>query len=158
MRYIIMRLNTQEFLQKTCFNLVFFFNCWVLQDFSTKLVSSHLLKGAHSAKCLSSAIFRWENYLLKKKLKSVTVKERKPPQMTEMLSSRSRHCCSRSCHNIQQCWGMYGRAGSVWAPSGEAPGMWPGWTDPQTLCSGHWKGRRSYIQMFCSDFTVWRSL
>lgn len=67
-------------------------------------------------------------------VRSVSVKGRKPGQTSPSLSLR---CCSRSCRSTRPCRGTCGRWDSAWAPSGEAPGTLPGWTNPQTLCSGH---------------------
>jgi len=59
------------------------------------------------------------------------------------------HCMNcRSCRNTRPCRGTYGCLGSVWAPRHGVPGMMPGWTNPQTLCNGHWKMRERGIIFF----------
>lgn len=80
--------------------------------------------------------------------------------------SLSLHCCSRSCRSIRPCRGTCGCWDLAWAPSGEAPGTLPDWTDPQTLCSGHWRGEKvlnmklMYSQYNCASVTnctLWRT-
>lgn len=98
-------------------------------------VSLHILMATYSPthlslKCFSSAkdLLLWGRLQWKKGSQDWD---------WETRPSLSLHCCSRSCRSTRPCRGTCERLDLAWAPSGGAPGTLPGWTDPQTLYSGH---------------------